>query len=65
MVIYLPYHETFKERESNNITTYEQRAAELKSRLKISHIIRMGSNKKPIKSARNNKGSFWNKVFRE
>ena len=45
----LAYHETFKESENNNTTTYEQRAAELKSRLKRSHIIRMGSNKKPIK----------------
>ena len=58
----LAYHETFKESENNNITTYEQRAAELKSRLKRSHIIRMGSNNQ---SARNNKGSFWNKVFTE
>ena len=46
----LAYHETFiKESENNNITTYEQKAAELKSRLEKSHIIRMGSNKKPIK----------------
>ena len=45
----LAYHETFKESENNNTTIYEQRAAELKSRLKRSRIIRMGSNKKPIK----------------
>ena len=45
----LAYHEIFKKSENNNITTYKQRAAELKSRLKRSHIIRMGSNKKPIK----------------
>ena len=45
----LAYQETFKESENDNTTTYEQRAAELKSRLKRSHIIRMGSNKKPIK----------------
>ena len=45
----LAYHETFKESENNNTTTYEQRAAELKSRLKRSRLIRMGSNKKPIK----------------
>ena len=51
----LAYHETFKESENNNITTYEQRAAELKGRLKRSHIIRMGSNNQ---SARNNNGSF-------
>ena len=35
----LAYHETFKESENNNITIYRQRAAELKSRLKRSHII--------------------------
>ena len=45
----LAYHETFKESENNNTTTYEQRAAELKNRLKGSRIIRMESNKKPIK----------------
>ena len=45
----LAYHETFKEGENNNITAYEQRAVELKSRLKRSHIIRLGSNKKLIK----------------
>ena len=45
----LPYHETFKESENNNTITYEERAAELKISLKRSHIIRMGSNKKPIK----------------
>ena len=45
----LAYQETFKESENNNTTTYEQRrAAELKSRLKRSRIIQMGSNKKPI-----------------
>ena len=43
------HHEAFKESENNNTTTYEERAAELKSRLKRSHIIRMGGNKKPIK----------------
>ena len=45
----LAYHEAFKESENNNTTTYEQRAAELKSRLKRSRIIRMESNKKPIR----------------
>ena len=45
----LAYHETFKESENNNTPTYEQRAAKLKSRLKRGHIIRMRSNKKPIK----------------
>ena len=40
----LAYHETFKESENNNITT-----AELKGGLKRSHIIRMGSNRKPIR----------------
>lgn len=43
----LAYHQTFKENE--NITPYEQRAAELRSRLKRSHTVRMGSNNKPIK----------------
>ena len=43
----LVYHQTFKENE--NITTYEQRAAELKNRSKKSHTIRMGIINKPIK----------------
>ena len=59
----LAYHETLKESENNNITTYEQRAAELKNRLKRSHIIRMGSNKKLIRVQETIKVVFGIKCF--
>ena len=59
----LAYHETFKESENNNTTTYEQRAAKLKSRLKRGHIIRMRSNKKPIKVQETIKVVFGIKCF--
>ena len=53
----LAYHQIFKKSE-NNITTKEQIAAELKSRLKRSLTIRMRKKEKTNQGARNIKSSF-------